>query len=373
MKKILALLVSLVLIVSLAVTAFAAETKFTVETVSGTFKAGDEVVVGVKISGNSGVAGMTFSVDYDKTRLKLIGYEDSGIKGWTVGIENASASWAEIANYTGNGEILKLKFKVLNNIESGFVKISISELEAFDSDEKEVPCTAVSGGITVTGICKHTETEVKNKKDATCSEEGYTGDTVCKSCGEILKKGEATQKDPQNHVGGTEVKDVKKANCIDKGYTGNTYCKGCGAKLSEGQETEVDSNNHKNVEVINKREANCKEPGYSGDKHCKACDTIIEKGTEIAKNNNHKFGAWKITKEATKEAEGIKERVCSVCDKVETAKIPKLSDDSPSIHVSANMSDNKEQNPNTGAESVIGVIALAAVCTEVYIVAKKKY
>ena len=37
-------------------------------------------------------------------------------------------------------------------------------------------------------------TEVKNAKDATCTEEGYTGDKVCKGCGEILEKGEATGK-----------------------------------------------------------------------------------------------------------------------------------------------------------------------------------
>ncbi len=34
------------------------------------------------------------------------------------------------------------------------------------------------------------ETEIKNAKQATETEEGYTGDTVCKGCGEILTKGE---------------------------------------------------------------------------------------------------------------------------------------------------------------------------------------
>ena len=31
--------------------------------------------------------------------------------------------------------------------------------------------------------------EVRNAKDATCTEEGYTGDTVCKRCGETLATG----------------------------------------------------------------------------------------------------------------------------------------------------------------------------------------
>lgn len=33
------------------------------------------------------------------------------------------------------------------------------------------------------------ETEVKNKKDATCTEDGYTGDTCCKACGKVITAG----------------------------------------------------------------------------------------------------------------------------------------------------------------------------------------
>lgn len=39
--------------------------------------------------------------------------------------------------------------------------------------------------------CKHENTEVVGKKDPTCTEPGYTGDTVCKDCGKVLEKGEA--------------------------------------------------------------------------------------------------------------------------------------------------------------------------------------
>lgn len=36
----------------------------------------------------------------------------------------------------------------------------------------------------------HDETEVKDAKEATCTEDGYTGDTYCKDCGEKLEDGE---------------------------------------------------------------------------------------------------------------------------------------------------------------------------------------
>ncbi len=40
----------------------------------------------------------------------------------------------------------------------------------------------------------HPETEVVGKKDATTTEEGYTGDTVCKVCGTVTAKGETIAK-----------------------------------------------------------------------------------------------------------------------------------------------------------------------------------
>lgn len=40
----------------------------------------------------------------------------------------------------------------------------------------------------------HGETEIRNAKTATCTEEGYTGDTVCKNCGEVLERGKVIAK-----------------------------------------------------------------------------------------------------------------------------------------------------------------------------------
>lgn len=40
----------------------------------------------------------------------------------------------------------------------------------------------------------HGETELKNVKEATCAEEGYTGDKVCKVCGEVVEQGKPVEK-----------------------------------------------------------------------------------------------------------------------------------------------------------------------------------
>ena len=52
---------------------------------------------------------------------------------------------------------------------------------------------------------------------------------VCDYCGKAYG-----DKDAANHTGGTEVKNAKAATCTADGYTGDTYCKGCGVKLQSG-------------------------------------------------------------------------------------------------------------------------------------------
>lgn len=47
---------------------------------------------------------------------------------------------------------------------------------------------------TVIKATGHGETELKNAKEATCTEEGYTGDKVCKVCGEVIEKGTVIEK-----------------------------------------------------------------------------------------------------------------------------------------------------------------------------------
>ena len=97
-------------------------------------------------------------------------------------------------------------------------------------------------------IAQHDETHHWNKCsrcDATDTKAGHTGGTatcrekaVCEVCHSAYGKLSAT-----NHVGGTEIRDAKPQSCIENGYTGDTYCKGCGEKLSSG--TVIHADGHK--------------------------------------------------------------------------------------------------------------------------------
>ena len=120
----------------------------------------------------------------------------------------------------------------------------------------------------------HSLTKVINKKDATCTECGYTGDTVCAICGKEITKGETIQ-----IKGHTEVIDPAVApTCTKTGLTEGKHCDVCKEVLVK-QEV-VPATGHK-PEVRNAVEAKLTTPGYTGDTYCTVCNKLIEQGKEI--------------------------------------------------------------------------------------------
>ena len=96
---------------------------------------GEEFTVGVSIANNSGLAFLNFTIQYDHEKLSLTGYSDSGWKGWTVGIgKGEKAVWASEDISDFNGEILILKFKVLQSAQEGTTEIILGDPSAYDVD-----------------------------------------------------------------------------------------------------------------------------------------------------------------------------------------------------------------------------------------------
>lgn len=88
----------------------------------------------------------------------------------------------------------------------------------------------------------HGETELKNAKDATCTEKGYTGDKVCKDCGKTVETGQEIE---MKAHGETELKNVKEATCAEEGYTGDKVCKVCGEVVEQGKPVEKLAHSYK--------------------------------------------------------------------------------------------------------------------------------
>ena len=109
-----------------------------------------------------------------------------------------------------------------------------------------------TGEFSVTITCTHEKTHIEGRTLSDCTVGGYTGDTVCDTCGKVVEQGQTLE--PGEHQ--EAVLDVKDATCYVTGYTGDTYCSVCNIKLAEGTVTpklehEYEDNVCKNCGRIN--------------------------------------------------------------------------------------------------------------------------
>ena len=191
----------------------------------------------------------------------------------------------------------------------------ITEATCTEEGEKKFTCSICGDEktekVSATG---HQHTEIRNKKEATCKETGYSGDTWCKDCGKKILSGQTIAK-TENHSWDAG-KVTTKATCTEEGEKTFT-CSICGDEKTE----KISATGHQHTEIRNKKEATCKETGYSGDTWCKDCGKKILSGQTIAKTENHSWNQGEITKEPTCKEEGEKTFTCSICGNIKTEKV----------------------------------------------------
>ena len=192
-------------------------------------------------------------------------------------------------------------------------------------DRQEPTCTTDGYVLSVCKACGdekqevlpatgHQHTEIRNKKEATCKAEGYTGDMYCKDCGEKLSDGKTIAKTTEHTWDAGKV--TKAATCTEKGV--KTYtCTVCGATKTE----EIAATGHQHTEVRNKVEATCTKEGYSGDVYCTDCGTKLSSGTEIARKA-HEYEE-RERNEANCKRNGYILFVCKVCGDEKREVLPK--------------------------------------------------
>ena len=191
----------------------------------------------------------------------------------------------------------------------------ITEATCTEEGEKKFTCSICGDEktekVSATG---HQHTEIRNKKEATCKETGYSGDTWCKDCRKKILSGQTIAK-TENHSWDAG-KVTTKATCTEEGEKKFT-CSICGDEKTE----KVSATGHQHTEIRNKKEATCKETGYSGDTWCKDCGKKILSGQAIAKTEDHSWNQGEITKEPTCKEEGEKTFTCSICGNTKTEKV----------------------------------------------------
>lgn len=159
----------------------------------------------------------------------------------------------------------------------------------------------------------HSLTKVINKKDATCTEDGYTGDTVCAICGKEITKGEAIE--AKGHIEAIDA--AVEPTCTEPGKTEGKHCSVCN-EILVAQEV-IPATGHTEKTVAGKP-ATCTETGLTDGISCSVCGTVIKAQKEIPAKG-HSWDEGEITTSPTCENAGVKTYTCTVCNATKTEAI----------------------------------------------------
>ena len=159
----------------------------------------------------------------------------------------------------------------------------------------------------------HSLTKVINKKDATCTEDGYTGDTVCAICGKEIIMGEAIE--AKGHIEAIDA--AVEPTCTEPGKTEGKHCSVCNEVLV-AQEV-IPATGHTEKAVAGKP-ATCTETGLTDGISCSVCGTVIKAQEEIPAKG-HSWNEGEITTSPTCENAGVKTYTCTVCNATKTEAI----------------------------------------------------
>mgnify|MGYP002532946436 CR=1 FL=1 len=202
------------------------------------------------------------------------------------------------------------------NSNSNDISITITPAKLHNADGSYVETKTAKAGDTINYVngvwggtpCAHENTELRNAKEATCTEPGYTGDTYCKDCGEKIGTGTAIPA-----KGHTEVIDeAVAATCTTPGKTEGKHCSVCNEVLVPQEE--IPAKGH--TEVIDEAvAATCTESGKTEGKHCSVCNEILV-AQEVIPAKGHVEEIRNI-KEVTDTEDGYTgDTYCSVCNEL---------------------------------------------------------
>jgi hypothetical protein len=191
----------------------------------------------------------------------------------------------------------------------------------------------------------HPETEIRDMQSATCSDNGYSGDTYCTKCNTKILSGESINanghslefveaKEPSCNAIGWEsyeyctvcdystylgipashniVKvDAKAATCTEAGWEAYEYCTACDYTTYK----EIPASH--SIVTVDKKDSTCTEAGYEAYEYCTACDYTTNKEIPVIEHTKETVKGYAATCEKAGLTDGVK---CSVCGETLTAQ-----------------------------------------------------
>ena len=295
MKKVFNFLTIAVLAVALMVLpAFAAETA-TVSVSTETAAPGETVTLQVSIS-EASFATYAMYVDYDGEALELTSI-DAGAA--SVGLFSGNANSGIVSavnskNYTANGVLFTLTFKVLTTTEGSYpVSIEVDNVTA--ADRTALTVTTDAGAVVVE--CNHRYGEWTETKAPTCTEKGEET-RICSICGDS----ETREVEAKGHSFG-EWAETKAPTCTEKGEE-TRICSICG----DSETREVEAKGHSFGEWAETKAPTCTEKG----EETRTC-SCGESETRDVEAIDHEW-EWVIDKDPTTDDAGLKHEDCKNCD-----------------------------------------------------------
>ena len=260
----------------------------------------DEKTVTVDVIAKDAATNGLFNVDYDAANLTLTNVSfNTQYSSHKDEAGKVTLGYVDLNGVTAGSTVATLTFTV--NDPTALDKINVTVTETQRNDQTVNNAETLAADL-------HTETETVNAKAATCTEDGYTGDVVCKACGKVITKGEVIPATGHD----TEIVGAKEPTCTEDGYTGDEVCKTCGVTVKKGEV--IPALGHK-IKLVGAKEPTCTEDGYTGDEVCTICGEIVKKG-EVIPALGHKIklvGA----KEPTCTEDGYTgDEVCTICGEI---------------------------------------------------------
>lgn len=156
MKKIVTwlLMIMLMILPPVSVQAVNKQAKFIVSNVSGS--CGDIVDVKICLQNNPGITALQLKLNYSKNDLELIGVEDNRVFGDAITYSPLTTdpfliSWYSHSsqNETACGDLVTLKFKILDNAETSEIKITYDAENVFNTSFSNQFFETVDGVVSV--------------------------------------------------------------------------------------------------------------------------------------------------------------------------------------------------------------------------------
>lgn len=186
----------------------------------------------------------------------------------------------------------------------------------------------------------HINTEIRGAIAATEESEGYTGDTWCIDCEQMIAEGSVVAK--LDHTHEMVKTEAKAATHEEDGNIEYYTCSKCGKKYND----EMGTSELTDEEIILKATGHNYGDDWKTDEinHWHECDC-----GERADVESHNFGEWTVIQEPSSNTDGSRKRDCSVCGYTQTEEIPASGTEEP-------------ENPETGDDiSIFLWIAILAV------------